>query len=58
MTVEEIVSAIIEAHGGKVRWEEAETLEAEISASGFLVNSNCKCTTRSFLHNLMGCPIV
>jgi hypothetical protein len=36
MSVEEIVSAIVEAHGGRVLWEQTETLEAEISASGFL----------------------
>lgn len=36
MSVKEIVSAIVEAHGGRALWEETETLRAEISATGFL----------------------
>jgi hypothetical protein len=36
MRMEETVAAIIEVHGGKAFWEETETLEAELSASGFL----------------------
>lgn len=36
MGVGEMISAIIEAHGGGTLWEDTETLEAEISASGFL----------------------
>jgi len=36
MIVEEIISAIVETHGGRALWKETETLEAEISASGFL----------------------
>jgi hypothetical protein len=36
MAVEEIVAAIIEAHGGRDFWEKTETLDGEISASGFL----------------------
>jgi hypothetical protein len=36
MSVEEIVSAIVAAHGGRALLEEADSLETKIFASGFL----------------------
>jgi len=39
MSVEEIVSAIVAAHGGRALLEEADSLETEIFASGFLFNA-------------------
>lgn len=36
MGVDETIAAILEAHGGRALWEDTATLEAELSASGFL----------------------
>jgi hypothetical protein len=42
MSVGEIISAIVEAHGGKMLWEKTEALEAKISASGFLFTAKSR----------------